>query len=77
MARIRHPSLHSLAQMIQGLAPRIALTTADMKRLGKEFDVHVYEEATHVFLYRQDLERNWAATQDTWPKAIAFLKKHL
>ena len=25
-----------------------------MKRLGKEFEVHVYQEATHVFLYRQD-----------------------
>jgi len=33
--------------------------------------------ATHVFLYRQDLGRNWAATRDAWPKAMAFFKKHL
>ena len=48
-----------------------------MKRLGKQFDVHVYQEATHVFLYRQDLGRNMAATEDAWPKAMAFFKQHL
>ena len=60
-----------------GLAPLIAPATADMKRLGKQFDVQVYEEATHVFLYRQDLTRNLAATEDAWPKAVAFFKRHL
>jgi dienelactone hydrolase len=48
-----------------------------MKRLGKAFDVQVYPEATHVFLYRQDLGRNMAATADAWPKAMAFFKQHL
>jgi dienelactone hydrolase len=48
-----------------------------MKRLGKQFSVQVYPEATHVFLYRQDLGRNMAATEDAWPKAIAFFKQHL
>jgi dienelactone hydrolase len=48
-----------------------------MKRLGKSFDVQVYPEATHVFLYRQDLGRNMAATEDAWPKAMAFFKRHL
>jgi dienelactone hydrolase len=48
-----------------------------MKRSGKEFEDHVYENATHAFLYRQDLGRNFAATRDAWPRAMAFFKKHL
>jgi carboxymethylenebutenolidase len=77
MSRIHAPIAAFFGENDLGLAPRIAPATADMKRLGKEFTVEVYKEATHVFLYRQDLGRNEAATQDAWPKAIAFFKKHL
>jgi carboxymethylenebutenolidase len=77
MARIKTPVAAFFGANDLGLAPRIAPATADMKRLGKNFEVHVYEEATHVFLYRQDLGRNTQATEDAWPKAIAFFKRHL
>lgn len=77
MARIHAPVSAFFGENDLGLAPRIAPATADMKRLGKEFTVEVYKEATHVFLYRQDLGRNTAATEDSWPKAMAFFKKHL
>jgi carboxymethylenebutenolidase len=77
MARIPAPVAAFYGENDLGLAPRIAPATADMKRLGKEFSVEVYKEATHVFLYRQDLGRNQAATEDAWPKAMAFFKKHL
>jgi carboxymethylenebutenolidase len=77
MARIKAPVIAFFGRNDLGLAPRIAPATADMKRLGKDFEVHVYEEATHVFLYRQDLGRNTQATEDSWPKAIAFFKRHL
>ncbi len=77
MAKIKAPIAAFFGSNDLGLAPRVAPATADMKRLGKEFDVHVYDGATHVFLYRQDLGRNWAATLDAWPKAMAFFKKHL
>ena len=77
MARIKAPVSAYFGANDLGLAPRIAPATADMKRLGKEFDVHVYQEATHVFLYRQDLGKNTAATEDAWPKAMAFFKQHL
>ena len=77
MARIKAPVIAFFGRNDLGLAPRIAPATADMKRLGKDFEVHVYEEATHVFLYRQDLGRNMQATQDAWPKAMAFFKRHL
>lgn len=77
MARIKAPVAAFFGRNDLGLAPRIAPATADMKRLGKDFEVHVYEEATHVFLYRQDLGRNQAATEDAWPRAMAFFKRHL
>jgi carboxymethylenebutenolidase len=77
MARIKAPVIAFFGRNDLGLAPRIAPATADMKRLGKDFEVHVYEEATHVFLYRQDLGNNQAATEDAWPKAMAFFKRHL
>ena len=77
MARIKAPVIAFFGRNDLGLAPRIAPATADMKRLGKDFEVHVYEEATHVFLYRQDLGKNQAATEDAWPKAMAFFKRHL
>src|ERR1051326_3205729 len=76
MAKIKAPVLAFFGKDDLGLAPRIEPATADMKRLGKEFEVHAYDEATHLFLYRQDLGRNWNATRDSWPKAIAFFKKH-
>jgi carboxymethylenebutenolidase len=77
MARIHAPVAAFFGENDLGLAPRIAPATADMKRLGKSFMVEVYKEATHLFLYRQDLGRNMAATEDAWPKAIAFFKTHL
>jgi carboxymethylenebutenolidase len=77
MSRIKAPVIAFFGRNDLGLAPQIAPATANMKRLGKDFEVHVYEEATHVFLYRQDLGRNQAATEDAWPKAMAFFKRHL
>jgi carboxymethylenebutenolidase len=77
MARIKAPVSAYYGTDDLGLAPRIEPATADMKRLNKQFDVHVYPDATHVFLYRQDLGKNQAATEDAWPKAIAFFKKYL
>jgi len=77
MARIKAPMAAFFGANDLGLAPRVAPATADMKRLGKSFTVEVYPEATHVFLYRQDLGKNMAATADAWPKAMAFFKQYL
>ena len=77
MARIKAPVAAFFGANDLGLAPRVAPATADMKRLGKDFTVQVYPEATHVFLYRQDLGKNMTATEDAWPRAMAFLKRHL
>jgi len=77
MAKISVPVIAFFGRNDLGLEPVIAPATAEMKRLGKDFELHAYDEATHAFLYRQDLGRNYAATRDAWPRAIAFFKKHL
>jgi carboxymethylenebutenolidase len=77
MSRISAPVIAFFGRNDLGLEPVIPPATADMKRLGKDFEVHVYDNATHAFLYRQDLGRNYVASRDAWPRAIGFFKKHL
>jgi carboxymethylenebutenolidase len=51
----------------------------DMKKLGKVFEHEIYEGAGHGFVGAQ-AERagaNYRATERAWPRALAFLQKHL
>lgn len=52
---------------------------AEMKRLGKRYEVEIYEGAGHAFLRSQDGREgaNKAATEKSWPRAVEFLKKEL
>jgi carboxymethylenebutenolidase len=52
---------------------------AEMKRLGKAYEPHVYEGAGHGFLRQQNGRdgANYKATQAAWPATVAFLKAHL
>src|SRR5262245_21019213 len=52
---------------------------AEMKKLGKTYEPHLYEGAGHGFL-RAQADRNGAnlkATQQAWPRMIAFLRENL
>jgi len=49
---------------------------ATMKKLGKNYEFHIYEHATHGFAEYQQLGGNPAAIKDAWARAIAFLKKN-
>ncbi|MEA2691209.1 MAG: carboxymethylenebutenolidase [Acidobacteriota bacterium] len=52
---------------------------AEMKKLGKTYEPHVYEGAGHGFLRAQE-DRNGAnlkATRESWPRTVAFLREHL
>jgi carboxymethylenebutenolidase len=51
----------------------------EMKRLGKSFEVHTYEGAGHGFLRDQTGRdgANLKATQEAWPRTVAFLKEKL
>jgi dienelactone hydrolase len=50
-----------------------------MTRLGKSYEFHVYEGAGHGFLRGQEQNdgANLKATQDAWPRTVAFLKTKL
>jgi carboxymethylenebutenolidase len=47
-----------------------------MKKLGKKYETHIYQHATHSFLMYQNVGGNPEATADAWPRAIAFLKQN-
>jgi carboxymethylenebutenolidase len=52
---------------------------AEMKRLGKTYEPHVYEGAGHGFLRQQDGKEgaNRRATEEAWPRTVAFLRARL
>ncbi len=52
---------------------------AEMTRLKKTFDTHIYAGAGHGFLRAQSGQdgANLKATQEAWPTMLAFFKKHL
>ena len=52
---------------------------AEMKRLGKRYEVEIYDGAGHAFLRGQDGQNgaNLAATQKSWPRVISFFKPEL
>jgi carboxymethylenebutenolidase len=51
---------------------------AEMKKLGKTYEYHVYDGAGHGFLRAQSGQdgANMKATQQAWPRTIAFLREH-
>jgi carboxymethylenebutenolidase len=50
---------------------------AEMKKLGKTYEPHVFEGAGHGFLRQQSQpDANMKATEQAWPLTIEFLKKH-
>jgi carboxymethylenebutenolidase len=57
----------------------IDTTRAEMKKLGKVYDVKIYEGAGHGFLRNQSGREgaNLKATQQAWPKTVEFLRKNL
>lgn len=53
-------------------------TAAEMKKLGKIYESHIFKDAGHGFLRLQDEreEANLDATERAWPLMLAFLRKH-
>jgi carboxymethylenebutenolidase len=54
-------------------------TAADMKKLGKVYEVEIYEGAGHGFLRAQSGRdgANLSATQKAWPRMLEFLAKKM
>ncbi len=57
----------------------IAPAQAALRKLGRRYEAHVYEGAGHGFLRAQELREgaNLRATQQAWPRTLAFLRKYL
>jgi carboxymethylenebutenolidase len=78
-ARIHAPVLGLYGGDDERVGATIPTAEAEMKRLGKTYEPNVYEGAGHGFLRQQDGRdgANLRATQQAWPRTIAFLKQHL
>jgi carboxymethylenebutenolidase len=52
---------------------------ARLAKLGRKYEPHVYDGAGHGFLRQQDGRdgANMRATQQAWPRALAFLRERL
>ena len=79
LARVQAPVLGLYGGDDARIGATIPGTEAEMKRLGKKYEPHVYEGAGHGFLRAQG-DRNGAnrkATREAWPRTIALLKERL
>ena len=78
MANIKAPVLGLYGGADARINATIPSTDSTMKRLGKSYEFHIFEGAGHGFLRGQENnEANAKATQDAWPKTVAFLKAKL
>lgn len=79
LARTKAPVLGHYGGDDARITTTIAPTEAEMKKLGKSYEPHVYEGAGHGFLRAQEDREgaNLKATQAAWPRTVAFLRERL
>lgn len=79
LASIKAPVLGLYGSDDARVNATIDTTRAEMKKLGKVYDVNIYEGAGHGFLRNQTGREgaNLKATQQAWPKTVEFLQKNL
>ncbi len=79
LAKIRAPVLGLYGGDDARVDATIPPAEAEMKKLGKTYEPHLYEGAGHGFLRAQE-DRNGAnlkATKQAWPRTVAFLREQL
>jgi carboxymethylenebutenolidase len=79
LARVRAPVLGLYGGDDARVNATVGPAQEEMKRLGKTYEVEMYAGAGHGFLRQQDAREgaNLKATQQAWPRTVAFFKKHL
>ena len=79
LASIRAPVLGLYAGVDNRVNSTIPAAQAELKRLGKRFDVNIYDGAGHGFLGRQSGQdgANRAASEGAWPATISFFRELL
>jgi len=78
MAHVKAPVLGLYGGNDNRITSTVEPTTAEMKKLGKAYDPHVFEGAGHGFLRAQDGQNgaNLKAAQQAWPLTVSFLREH-
>jgi carboxymethylenebutenolidase len=76
MARINAPVIGFYGEDDARITSGVEAAAAEMRRLGKAFEHHIYPHATHVFLEFQDLGGNAEAVAHAWPRAMEFIREH-
>ncbi len=78
MAGIKAPVLGLYGGSDARINATIPATDSSMTRLGKLYEVHIFDGAGHGFLRGQDQSpANLAAAQQAWPKTVAFFRAKL
>jgi len=79
LARVKAPVLGLYGGDDARVDATIAPAEAEMKRLGRTYEVVVYEGAGHGFLRAQDGRdgANLRAAEAAWPRTLAFLRRQL
>lgn len=79
LAKVKAPVLGLYGSDDARVNATIEPAQAEMKKLGKTYEPNIYEGAGHGFLRAQDGRENanLKATQQAWPRTIAFLRQHL
>ncbi len=78
LAKLSVPVLGLYGEMDERVVSTIAPAEEELKRLGKPYEKAIYAGAGHGFLRQQDGRdgANLKASQDAWPRTLAFLKDH-
>ena len=79
LARIKAPILGLYGGDDARVDATIPSATAEMKKLGKSYEPHVYDGAGHGFLRAQSDRdgANLKAARQAWTRTLAFLREHL
>jgi len=79
LAKIKNPVLGHYGGDDARVNATIPPAEAEMKKLGRTYEPHIYEGAGHGFLRAQEDREgaNLKATQQAWPRTLAFLRRHL
>jgi carboxymethylenebutenolidase len=78
LAKVRAPVLGLYGGDDARVNATVPAAEAELKRLGKRFEVETYAGAGHGFLRQQDgRAANKAAAEKAWPRTVEFLRQAL
>jgi carboxymethylenebutenolidase len=79
LASVRAPVLGLYAGDDARVNATIPAAQEELRRLGRAFEVHMFDGAGHGFLRQQDGRdgANMAATRQAWPLTVAWFRQHL